>query len=46
MLQGARARLRDFLHGRRGRGVRYSSTNINAHHVSPFLSSRRASGIM
>jgi hypothetical protein len=28
--------------GRRGRGVRYSGTIINAHHLSPSLPSRRA----
>ena len=32
--QRAGARQRDFSHGCRGRGVRYSGTIINAHHVS------------
>ena len=32
--QRAGARQRDFSHGCRGRGVRYSGTVINAHHVS------------
>jgi hypothetical protein len=39
------ARAGDFSHGRCCRGVRYSGTIINAHHVSPPLPSRRALGI-